>query len=146
MLSQTAEYALRAIVALAHFRSQPLVTPKIAEITKVPCGYLAKVLQALGRKGLVASQRGLRGGFLLARDPGQLTVLEVVDAVDPVRREAGDPPHTGGSGVSLAPLNNHIAELTAWVEHRLATTTVEQLMEKQPQTPGALLTERLPLP
>jgi Rrf2 family protein len=129
MLSQTAEYALRAIVALAHNRSQPLITPKIAEMTRVPCGYLAKVLQALGRKGLVLSQRGLRGGFVLAREPSQLTVLEVVDAVDPVRRDPAEVKHGGNLGVNLEPLNAHIAELTAWVENRLATTTVQQLLD-----------------
>ena len=47
MISPTAEYALRAVVAIAQGGGGPVVTPTIAEITKVPPGYLPKVLQTL---------------------------------------------------------------------------------------------------
>jgi Rrf2 family protein len=52
----------------------------------VPAGYLSKVLQSLGRAQLVNSQRGLHGGFTLARAPSELTVWEVIQAVDPLQR------------------------------------------------------------
>ena len=65
MISQTAEYALRAIVYLAG-QELPQTTQQIAATTRVPAGYLSKVLQALARGGLVHSQRGLHGGFTLA--------------------------------------------------------------------------------
>ena len=69
MISQTAEYALRAIVYLADQGGVARTTSEIAETTQVPAGYLAKVMQSLCRAGLVKSQRGLNGGFKLAHDP-----------------------------------------------------------------------------
>src|SRR5436305_2930284 len=86
MISQTAEYALRAIVYLASKTEASQTTPEIAAATKVPAGYLAKVMQALGRAGLVHSQRGLGGGFVLAKAAGELTGLDGIQGVDPFRR------------------------------------------------------------
>ena len=86
MISQTAEYALRAIVYLADQRGSPRTTAQIAEATQVPPGYLAKVMQSLSRTKLVHSQRGLNGGFTLTRDPAGLPMLEIIEAVDPIRR------------------------------------------------------------
>ena len=74
MISQTAEYALRAIVYLADQEGQPRTTAQIAEATQVPAGYLAKVMQALSKVRLVNSQRGLNGGFTLTRDANELTM------------------------------------------------------------------------
>ena len=82
MISQTAEYALRAIVYLADQRGSPRTTAQIAEATQVPPGYLAKVMQSLSRTKLVHSQRGLNGGFTLTRDPAGLPMLEIIGAVD----------------------------------------------------------------
>ena len=86
MISQTAEYALRAVVFLADREGVPCTVSQIAETTKVPAGYLAKVMQMLSRARLVNSQRGINGGFSLAVDPSRLSLLEVINAVDPIRR------------------------------------------------------------
>jgi len=86
MFSQTAEYALRAVVFLAAQPSQARTAQQIAHATAVPAGYMAKVLQALSRAGLVHSQRGLHGGFVLAPQPDELTAYDVVQAVDPIQR------------------------------------------------------------
>ena len=64
MISQTAEYALRAMVFLA-MRESAATNEQIAQVTKVPPGYLSKILQQLGKAKLVSSQRGLGGGFVL---------------------------------------------------------------------------------
>ena len=81
MLSQTVEYALRAAVYLAGKTGTPQTNDQIATATKVPAAYLSKVLQSLTRAGLVAAQRGVRGGFTLCRAADELTILEVVNAV-----------------------------------------------------------------
>ncbi len=73
MFSQTVEYALRAVVHLAHPEA-PQTTEQIAKVTKVPQAYLAKVLQSLLKGGLrnpARNQRGIR----LARSPESLTIL-----------------------------------------------------------------------
>ena len=83
MISQTAEYALRAIVFLADNAGEAHTTEQIARATKVPVGYLAKIMQGLSRSRLVNSQRGLHGGFTLVREPRELSIYDVVQAVDP---------------------------------------------------------------
>ena len=86
MISQTVEYALRAIVTIAQHDGEPCTAQKIAAITKVPAPYLSKMMQGLVRAKLVASKRGLHGGFVLMTSPSELTIWDVVDAVDPFQR------------------------------------------------------------
>ena len=62
MLSQSVEYALRAVVYLA-CEGEPRMTAQVAEATQVPAAYLSKVLQGLSRAGIVRSQRGIGGGM-----------------------------------------------------------------------------------
>jgi Rrf2 family nitric oxide-sensitive transcriptional repressor len=62
LISQTAEYALRSVVALGRHAEGPLTTQQISEETRIPAGYLSKVLQGLSRAGLVNARRGLHGG------------------------------------------------------------------------------------
>ncbi len=84
MFSRTVEYALRAVIHLAHESPNPRTTAQIAEATRVPKDYLVKVLQGLAEKGVVKTQRGVGGGVSLARTPEELTILDVVNAVEPV--------------------------------------------------------------
>ena len=90
-LSSSAEYALRAMVWLAANAAGRQTTQQIGEGTQVPMAYLSKVLQSLARAELVRSQRGLGGGFVLARPADEITALQVVDAVDPPLRSEGCP-------------------------------------------------------
>lgn len=85
-MNQTAEYALRAVVVLGLQPDRCLTIREIAERTKAPSYYLAKVLRSLARAGLVVSHRGPGGGFGLGRPPELVTLLDVVNAVDPIRR------------------------------------------------------------
>src|SRR5262245_46906388 len=118
MFSQTAEYALRAVVYLAAQGGEPRTAQQIAEVTRVPAGYLSKVMQALSRAGLVHSQRGLGGGFTLAVPPADLTVLDVVQAVDPIRRIKSCPLGIKGH-VNLCPLHRRLDQAIALVEKAL---------------------------
>src|SRR5688500_18425259 len=86
MISQTAEYALRAIVFLARRPGGAHNVEEIAGATKSPADYLSKILRQLARAGFVRGQRGLNGGFSLARPAHEISVLDVVHAVDPSRR------------------------------------------------------------
>ena len=65
MISRTVEYALRAVVHLADRAPESRSTDQIAEATRVPKAYLSKVLQNLGRAGVVRSRRGIGGGTTL---------------------------------------------------------------------------------
>jgi Rrf2 family nitric oxide-sensitive transcriptional repressor len=128
VISQTAEYALRAVVCLASRAGKPMVTPRIAKVTHVPAGYLAKVLQMLARAGIVQSRRGLHGGFVLAGSPGELTVLDVVNAVDPLKRIETCPLEVEGHGERLCPLHRRLDEVVAQVERAFADYSIADLL------------------
>lgn len=133
MISQTAEYALRAVVCLASRPGKPLVTPEIARITHIPAGYLAKVLQMLARRGVVRSQRGLHGGFSLAHCPAELTVLDVVNAVDPLKRIETCPLGLDRHGQRLCPLHRRLNEAVEQVERAFADHVIADLLEPEPE-------------
>ncbi|HEX6963311.1 MAG TPA: Rrf2 family transcriptional regulator [Lacipirellula sp.] len=89
MFSQTVEYALRAMVQLAADAPAASTTKEIAAKTKVPSAYLAKVLQSMRRAGLIHSRRGVGGGVTLAEGPKDISLLDVIDAVEPLKRARG---------------------------------------------------------
>ena len=89
MFSQTVEYALRAMVQLAADSSGAATTKDIAAKAKVPSAYLAKVLQSMRRGGLIHSRRGVGGGVKLAKPAAKITLLDVIDAVEPLKRTPG---------------------------------------------------------
>ena len=127
-ISQTAEYALRAIVWLARDPDHALGTPRIARATQVPAGYLARVLQSLARAGLVLSNPGRSGGFRLVRPPESITVLDVVNAVDPVRRIETCPLKIPDHGSNLCPLHRRLDAAIAATEQAFRETTIAELL------------------
>ncbi|MBI3759331.1 MAG: Rrf2 family transcriptional regulator [Deltaproteobacteria bacterium] len=130
MISQTAEYALRAMVVIAQHTTQPILTPEIAKQTKVPPGYLAKILQALGRANLVRSQRGIGGGFLLARPADEISVLDVVNSVDPVKRIHTCPLEIAAHGVALCPLHRELDDAASLIEKAFTRCTLQRLLSE----------------
>jgi Rrf2 family protein len=141
MISPTAEYALRAVVALGQQRGEPLTTSKVAELTRVPSGYLAKVLQILGRAGLVVSRRGLGGGFVLSRPAAEITVLDVVNAVDPITRIETCPLNIPSHGANLCPLHHRLDTAIASVERSFAETSIEELLAEPGRSSPLCTTE-----
>src|SRR5262249_27393771 len=128
MFSQTVEYALRAVVYLAQQDGAPCVTEEIARATKVPPAYLPRGLQRLVQAGLVRSQRGIGGGMALAKRPDQLTILEVVNAVDPIRRIRSCPLELAAHGVRLCPLHRRVDNALALVENAFRKTTLAEVL------------------
>lgn len=130
MITQTAEYALRAVVYLAD-QDEACTTSMISEKTQIPGGYLAKVMQGLSKAGLVHAQRGLHGGFVLAIKPEELTVLRVVNAVEPIRRFHECP--LGLHGIHLCPLHRKLDDAAQAVENCFGDTTVADLVHVSKQ-------------
>jgi Rrf2 family protein len=128
MFSETVEYALRAMVYLAGQGRDYRTTEEIARATKVRQPYLAKVLQRLGHAGLVRSQRGIGGGVALAKPPEELTILEVVQAVDPIRRIRECPLKLAAHGVRLCPLHKRLDNALAMVEKAFAESTLAEVL------------------
>jgi Rrf2 family protein len=132
MFSQTAEYALRAVVWLASHDSGVHSTPTIAAATRVPRGYLSKVVQALTRAGIVASHAGRRGGIRLARPARELSVFDVIQAVDPISRIGSCPLGIETHDVQLCPLHRRLDDAIAAVGSALAATTIADLLAEAP--------------
>jgi Rrf2 family nitric oxide-sensitive transcriptional repressor len=136
LLSQTVEYALRAVVQLASVAPAPQTTDQIAKITRVPRAYLSKVLQSLGRAKLVHSRRGIGGGIVLSKPANELTILEVVKAVEPIQRIRTCPLGLVAHGTHLCPLHKRLDNALAMVEEAFQHTTLaEVLAEPSPSIP-----------
>jgi Rrf2 family protein len=83
VLSQTAEYALRAVLHIAEEgRDRPLRVEEVADVLRVPRNYLSKILHVLAREGILRSSRGPQGGFRLAVPAGELPLERVVAPFD----------------------------------------------------------------
>lgn len=134
MLSQTVEYALRAVVYLAD-QDESRTAQQIADRTKVPLPYLSKVLQNLCRASLLQSHRGVQGGFSLAVSPDRLTLWEIVEVLDPLPRihqcPLGLPAH-----VALCPLHRRVDDAMETIEQAFRDSTVAELLtEPTPSKP-----------
>lgn len=139
MISQTAEYALRATVVLGSQADRPMTTQEIARVSQVPSGYLSKVLQSLGRAGLVEARRGLRGGYVLSRPLDQLTVFDVVQAVDPLKRIHQCPLRLPAHAQQLCSLHQRLDNAVAMLETYFKETTIASLLNDRTATaPGPL--------
>jgi Rrf2 family protein len=90
MLSKSGTHAVRALVVLAELpKGTNAGAASIAERIQAPRNYLGKILQQLSREGLVISQKGLGGGFRLACEPKDISLLEIVDPIEQIDRWSG---------------------------------------------------------
>ncbi len=135
MISRTVEYALRAAVHLAQCAPAPRTTEQISEATRVPRPYLVKVLQSLNRAQLVHSQRGLGGGITLAIRPEELTLLSIVNAVDPIQRIRKCPLGLASHGIRLCPWHRRLDQSLADFEEAFARTTLAEVLHESPDSP-----------
>ena len=142
VISQTAEYALRAMVYLAGEQrdsgtNEPVsqTVQQIAAGTRVPLNYLSKVLQQLTRAKLIHSQRGLGGGFRLIVAPDVMTVYDVVNAVDSVQRITGCPLHLTAHRDHLCPMHQRLDDAMALIEEQFRATKIVELLDQ----PGTLI-------
>ena len=127
MLSKTAEYALRVAVCLAQSPDKLAAADELAEVTKIPRRYLHKVVQDLARGGLVRSQPGPGGGYSIAKSPKKITILDVVNAVDPLERIRYCPLGLS-SHTRLCPLHRELDKVYAETEKAFARVNLDQLL------------------
>ena len=131
LISQTAEYALRAVVCLATNADTPMTTRELSTITKAPLNYLSKVLQGLSRAGIVRSQRGLNGGFKIEKSVKDgLSLLEIIEAVSPMPTIDKCPLNLESHGNSLCPLHKRLNKSIEMVKKEFRETTVLDLLKE----------------
>lgn len=128
MISQTVEYALRAVVLLAGCAPEVRTTAQIADATKIPPAYLVKVMQNLRRAGILASRRGAGGGMSLAVDPADLSVLRVVNALEPVARITTCPLGIKSHGTGLCALHTRLDAAMEATETAFRDTTMADIL------------------
>jgi len=116
------------VVTLATGSADPRTAQDIARESKVPLDYLSKVLNSLSRAGIVSGQRGRGGGFQSVRPASELTVLEVVTAVDPLKRIRTCPLGLKAHGHNLCPLHRKLDDAIQSVEDAFAGTTIQSLV------------------
>lgn len=141
MISQTVEYALRAIVTIAQHNGRPCTSRTISQITQVPGAYLSKLMQGLVRAGFVNSQRGRKGGFVLTKKPSELTVWDIVDSIEPIQRIHECPLKIQSHRSTLCPLHRKLDNVMETIENSLRETTVAELLS-QPGHPTPLCEEQ----
>ncbi len=128
MISKTAEYALRAVVSMGSQAGSSLSADTLAEQTQVPRRYLTRVLQDLCAANIVRSRPGPGGGYELDRKPRELTILDVINTVEPIARikqcPLGIQDHK-----SLCPLHAELDRAYAATEKAFASVTIQQLVE-----------------
>lgn len=108
MLTQTAEYALRAMTALAMRPGESMTAAALADATRVPPDYLAKVLQQLGAAGLIRGRRGVGGGYALDRAASDVRLIDVINAVAQMRTVESCPLGPGSAPGELCSLHRAI--------------------------------------
>lgn len=98
-VSTRGDYACRALLSLAlRAEDGPVSVRDIAERTGLPQPYLEQILLALKGAGLVRSKRGVGGGYILARDPSEIALTEILSAVDgPITLGDFGEPHQDGA-------------------------------------------------
>ncbi|MNS47977.1 HTH-type transcriptional regulator CymR [compost metagenome] len=129
MLSNTAEYALRAVHFLARRPQESRTIQQIAQDTQVPADYLSKVMQGLARAGVVASQRGKHGGFRMARPVETLTLYDITEAVSPTQVLDRCPRNRPDHAEKLCALHECCRQAALAFNRRLQETRLVDVLE-----------------
>jgi Rrf2 family protein len=78
LINRDADYALKALLAVARLDGDVTAVPELAETLGIPGPYLRKIMQILARRGVVRSSRGRGGGFVLGRPAGEIFLADVI--------------------------------------------------------------------
>jgi Rrf2 family protein len=134
-ITRQADYAVRAVLHLAQLKSgERAATSRVAKEQRIPPSFLAKIISQLSIAGLIHTSRGARGGVNLARAPKDITLLEVIEAIDgPIQL------HECVSQGGFCAFEDHCPIRTVWCEvqdemvARLRSTDFAQLLAQTSQ-------------
>lgn len=130
MLTHTGDYALRALIYLAHDPEDGYhQTRDLARSLNIPGNYLGKILQTLSHQQIVESRRGMNGGFRLARLPDQIRLFDVLKALDAIPGDTDCPLLAGGKQIELCTLHRRFAAVTAYYVKFLKETTLQDVLQ-----------------
>jgi Rrf2 family protein len=138
-LSKKADYGLIAVKHLAtHRNAHACSANEISEEYGISITLMAKVLQKLAREGVVAAKHGSSGGYQLARDPGQITALDVISAIDgPVLITSCVTSHGNCDATDKCSVREPLRRVNESILQVLNTVTISQMSE-DPQEPALI--------
>jgi Rrf2 family protein len=131
-ISRKAEYALRALVALAR-NGHPLQIGELSRVENIPVKFLEQILLALRNHGFLSSKRGVGGGYTLKRSPDKITVGEVVRSLDgpvaplPCAATAGNDVPCSCPDPRTCPIRGFMTQLHGEMNALLDARTIEDL-------------------
>lgn len=136
-LSKKADYGLIAVKHLAmHRREHACSASEIAEDYGISTTLMAKVLQRLARQRLVVAKHGSSGGYQLAKDPGQISALDVISAIDgPVLITSCVTNHGNCEATERCSVREPLRRVNESILSVLSTVTISQMSE-DPQEPA----------
>ena len=128
-ITSKSPYAVRALTELARTgASAPVPIGEIAKRRDIPVQFLEGLFATLRRAGILRSQRGVKGGYSFARPPEELTVLEVVEALE------------GALGTTAAKQGGEVfAEAIEALRAQLAAVTIAEVAQREARAAGAAM-------
>jgi Rrf2 family protein len=131
-ISKKSDYAIRAILELASTESPSLTTEQIATSQRIPLHFLENIVLDLRRADMIVTQRGAGGGCRLAQPPSDITLADVVRAVDgPLLRVQGARPEAVQFEGVASPLRDVWIAVRVSIRSVLEATTIANLIEGQ---------------
>lgn len=131
-ISAKVDYAMRALVELAVAQTPLLRTEYLAQSQGIPVSFLERILSELRRAGIVASQRGARGGYRLGRPASEISVADVFRAVDgPLAEVRGDRPEASSYVGPAEALREVWVAVRASLRSVLEEVSVEQIARNE---------------
>ncbi len=122
-ITRETDYAIRCVHYLSMKRGTVTMVEEVSREMCIPRSFLAKILQKLSKASIVKSYRGVKGGFELARDPGKITLLDVIEAIQ------------GPVAMNVCALDERLCDFSStcsihpvWVEVR---REVEKMLKKK---------------
>lgn len=132
MVSLTSQYALRAVLYLATVGGGPVVAEAISKNTGVPKGYLHKILRRLGKAGILNAQRGVGGGYVLSHQPSEISVCQVLKAIEPQQPDFSFDPCKTDDGMSMPDaVGKLIKSAQSHIEQIFTETSIEDLLNDE---------------
>lgn len=132
-ITRQADYALRAMLYLARLEpNERAATSKIAEEKEIPPSFLAKIISQLSIAGLIHTSRGAHGGVSLARKPAEISLLEVVEAIDgPIALNECVNDSSICSFGDNCPIHDVWCEAKEELVRKLRASTFDKLLERE---------------
>ncbi len=119
---------------LAYLNDELVSTAQLAEVTLVPMNYLAKVLQSLAKAELITGRRGVGGGYRLARPATEISMLDVINAINPIEPIHECPLKLENHSGKLCPLHSRLDQAARSLIERFEGITLHDMLSEDPTT------------